>query len=178
MPQYPNQSDALRCRLEVYYRTTLEQGEQVGEHLRAGVEQALTPLANGFLSGSYRPSDPLLFYGADKNPPAVELARVVLWIESHDVAQSLTFLDHRIKCDASLVGVSDLNVIGVGIPDTAFQSLSTDNNQITAGICKRNRHEQAGQIEMALFDQQLDPDLGTLDRLMMEVDAIPSGVPR
>lgn len=116
-------------------------------------------------------------YGVDKNPLAVELARVALWIESHDVARPLTFLDHRIKCGDSLVGVSDLSVIGAGIPDAALQPLSTDDKPIAAGIRKRNRHEQAGQIELGLFDQHPDPDLGSLARLMTEVDAIPDDSP-
>lgn len=116
-------------------------------------------------------------YGVDKNPLAVELARVALWIESHDVARPLTFLDHRIKCGDSLVGVSDLSVIGDGVPEAALQPLSTDDKQIAAGIRKRNRHEQAGQIELGLFDQHLDPDLGSLARLLTEVDAIPDDSP-
>ncbi|MCS6828452.1 MAG: N-6 DNA methylase, partial [Caldilinea sp.] len=35
-------------------------------------------------------------YGVDKNPLAVELCRVALWIESHSEGKPLTFLDHRI----------------------------------------------------------------------------------
>jgi SAM-dependent methyltransferase len=93
-------------------------------------------------------------YGVDKNPLAIELARVALWIESHDGALPLTFLNHRIKCGDALVGVSDLSVIGDGVPDAALQPLLTDDKQIAAGIRKRNRREQAEQIELRLFDQQ------------------------
>ncbi len=35
-------------------------------------------------------------YGVDKNPLAVDLCRVALWLESHTADKPLTFLDHRI----------------------------------------------------------------------------------
>ncbi|HXK43031.1 MAG TPA: hypothetical protein PKV82_09440, partial [Anaerolineae bacterium] len=38
------------CLLETYYQQSVEQGGRVREHLREGVEQCLTLLANGFLS--------------------------------------------------------------------------------------------------------------------------------
>ena len=40
------------CLLETYYQQSLQQGGRVREHLRDGVEQAITLLANGFLSSS------------------------------------------------------------------------------------------------------------------------------
>jgi hypothetical protein len=46
-------------------------------------------------------------YGVDKNPLAVELCRVALWLEGHAEDKPLTFLDHRIRCGDSLVGVFD-----------------------------------------------------------------------
>jgi type I restriction-modification system DNA methylase subunit len=44
-------------------------------------------------------------YGVDKNPLAVDLCKVALWIEGHAQGKPLTFLDHRIRCGDSLVGV-------------------------------------------------------------------------
>jgi hypothetical protein len=43
-------------------------------------------------------------YGVDKNPLAVELAKVSLWIESHSEGLPLTFLDHRLVLGDSLTG--------------------------------------------------------------------------
>ena len=37
-------------------------------------------------------------YGVDKNPLAVDLCRVALWLESHVGDRPLTFLDRRIRC--------------------------------------------------------------------------------
>ena len=43
-------------------------------------------------------------YGVDKNPLAVELAKLALWLESHAEGMPLTFLDHRIVVGDSLTG--------------------------------------------------------------------------
>lgn len=43
-------------------------------------------------------------YGVDKNPLAVELAKLSLWIESHAEGLPLTFLDHRLVLGDSLTG--------------------------------------------------------------------------
>lgn len=43
-------------------------------------------------------------YGVDKNPLAVELARLALWLESYAEGLPLTFLDHRLVCGDSLTG--------------------------------------------------------------------------
>ena len=42
--------DADSCQLEQYHRETIEQGGRVRDHLRDGVEKALTRFANGFLT--------------------------------------------------------------------------------------------------------------------------------
>ncbi|EAW36783.1 Eco57I restriction-modification methylase domain-containing protein [Lyngbya sp. PCC 8106] len=43
-------------------------------------------------------------YGVDKNPLAVELAKLSLWLESHAEGLPLTFLDHRLLLGDSLTG--------------------------------------------------------------------------
>ena len=43
-------------------------------------------------------------YGVDKNPMAVELAKVSLWLHSFTVGAPLSFLDHHLRCGDSLVG--------------------------------------------------------------------------
>jgi hypothetical protein len=87
-------------------------------------------------------------YGVDKNPLAVELARVALWLESHAPDRPLTFLDHRIKCGNSLVGVLDLAVLEAGIPDEAFEPVAGDDRRLATGLKKRNRQERSGQLYM------------------------------
>ncbi len=68
-------------------------------------------------------------YGVDKNPLAVELCKVALWLESHTPNKPLTFLDHRIKCGDSLIGVVDLETLGKGIPDGAYEAVGGDDKK-------------------------------------------------
>ena len=44
-------------------------------------------------------------YGVDKNPLAVELAKVSLWLHSFTVGAPLSFLDHHLHCGDSLLGL-------------------------------------------------------------------------
>ena len=43
-------------------------------------------------------------YGVDKNPMAVELAKVALWLHSFTVGAPLSFLDHHLRCGDSILG--------------------------------------------------------------------------
>jgi len=50
-------------------------------------------------------------YGVDKNPLAVELAKLSLWLTTLSEGKPLNFLDHRLKCGNSLIGaeIDDLS---------------------------------------------------------------------
>jgi hypothetical protein len=110
-------------------------------------------------------------YGVDKNPLAVELCKVALWIESCVPGKPLTFLDHRIRCGDSLVGVFDLRVLKEGIPDSAFEPKSGDDKAAAQSARQRNSSERAGQGD--LFAEPLNNALlhGAVEAL--ELDAIP-----
>lgn len=43
-------------------------------------------------------------HGADKNPMAVELAKLALWLHTFTVGAPLSFLDHHLRCGDSLYG--------------------------------------------------------------------------
>lgn len=45
-------------------------------------------------------------YGVDKNPMAVELAKVALWLHTFTAGAPLSFLDHHLRCGDSLFGES------------------------------------------------------------------------
>ena len=44
-------------------------------------------------------------HGVDRNPMAVELARVALWIETVEPGKPLGFLDANIRVGDSLLGI-------------------------------------------------------------------------
>src|SRR5208283_3488366 len=48
-------------------------------------------------------------YGVDKNPLAVEMAKLSLWLLTLAKDKPFTFLDHAIRCGDSLVGLSSID---------------------------------------------------------------------
>lgn len=49
-------------------------------------------------------------YGVDKNPRAVELAKLSLWLATLAREHEFTFLDHALKCGNSLVGLTKAQI--------------------------------------------------------------------
>ena len=47
-------------------------------------------------------------YGVDRNPMAVEMAKISLWLETLQKNKPFTFLDHSIRSGDSLLGVTNL----------------------------------------------------------------------
>ena len=61
-------------------------------------------------------------YAVDLNPDAVELCKVVLWIEGYCAGKPLSFLDHHIRCGNSVVGLgNDFEMLLNGVPNKAFK---------------------------------------------------------
>ena len=84
-------------------------------------------------------------HGVDRNPMAVELTKVALWIETVEPGKPLGFLDANIRCGDSLLGVYDLEVLLEGIPDAAYKPLSGDDKVIARDFEKRNKAQRTGQ---------------------------------
>ncbi len=63
-------------------------------------------------------------HGVDKNPMAVELAKLALWLHTFTVGAPLSFLDHHLRCGDSLYGErlasvrADLNRLGALFNDS------------------------------------------------------------
>lgn len=81
-------------------------------------------------------------YGVDRNPMAVELCKVALWIETVEPGKPLSFLDGRIRQGDSLIGVFDIEMLGDGIPDEAYKALTGDNKDVAKHFAARNRKER------------------------------------
>ena len=80
-------------------------------------------------------------YGVDKNPLAVELCKVALWLEAHNPGKPLNFLDHHIKCGDAIVGLANKDELVLGIPNEAFKRLPGDDKDVTALLSKQNKKE-------------------------------------
>ncbi|EFO29957.1 type II restriction enzyme, methylase subunit [Roseibium sp. TrichSKD4] len=83
-------------------------------------------------------------HGVDRNPMAVELTKVALWIETVDPGLPLGFFDAQIRCGDALLGVFDLQVLQDGIPDAAYKPLTGDDKETAKYYLKANRDATAG----------------------------------
>jgi len=84
-------------------------------------------------------------YGVDRNPMAVELTQVALWIETVDPGLPLGFFDAQVRCGDSLLGIFDLKALEQGIPDAAYKPLAGDDKETAKHFAKRNKSEKSGQ---------------------------------
>lgn len=94
-------------------------------------------------------------YGVDKNPLAVELCKIALWLEAYNPGEPLNFLDHHIKCGDAIVGLAHRNELEKGIADEAFKTLPGDDNSIAASFRKRNQQERKQKEQSNLFEAAL-----------------------
>ena len=98
-------------------------------------------------------------YGVDRNPMAVELTKVALWIETVDPGLPLGFFDAQIRCGDALLGVFDLEALDEGIPDVAFKPLTGDDKEVAKYYAQKNRREKAERSTVAqglAFSQRRD----------------------
>lgn len=89
-------------------------------------------------------------YGVDKNPLAVELCKVALWLEAYNPGEPLNFLDHHIKCGDAIVGLAHRDELERGIPDEAFKSLPGDDKTTAKAWRDKNAKERKEREAKAL----------------------------
>lgn len=124
-------------------------------------------------------------YAVDFNPDAVELCKVVLWIEGYCAGMPLSFLDHHIRCGNSVVGVADLDVLLKGVPRDAFSSEDRDvlrqikslNNDALREIEEMKR-DNLSAIGATLFSsdsmiERIDSEQIGLATKVKEISALP-----
>ena len=82
-------------------------------------------------------------YGVDKNPLAVELCKIALWLEAYNPGEPLNFLDHHIKCGDAIVGLAHREELENGIATEAFKYLEgIDNKDISKSFRDANTKER------------------------------------
>ena len=124
----------------------------------------LRSVASGY-EGAIRPKDyrhalrevvAHCIYGVDRNPMAVELARMALWLEGFEEGRPLDFLDHHLQVGDALLGLTDLDALTRGISKDAFKPLSGDDREVCKALTKTN----------ALALKQLTKDLQSQQMLL------------
>jgi hypothetical protein len=88
-------------------------------------------------------------FGVDRNPMAVELTKVALWIETVDPGLPLGFFDAQIRCGDALLGVFDLNVLEEGIPDDAYKAIGNDDKDVARYYSQKNKRERDEKSRIA-----------------------------
>lgn len=100
-------------------------------------------------------------YAVDYNPDAVELCKVVLWIEGYCAGKPLSFLDHHIRCGNSVLGISDLQMLIDGVPDKA---LTAEDKDTLKALKKMNQEATKGANDSS----DNEPMLGLEDSFGVE----------
>lgn len=111
-------------------------------------------------------------HGVDRNPMAVELAKVALWIESVSPGQPLGFLDANIRCGDALLGVFSLDALEEGVPDAAYKPLTGDDKTAAKYYLLQNKAAKKGQGQFdwasgsgAMPPKKLAANLSTIRRM-------------
>jgi SAM-dependent methyltransferase len=121
-----------------------------GHFLLAAARRIATRVARSRAGGVASPADyrhalrdavRACVFGVDRNPMAVELCKVALWIEALEPGKPLNFLDSHIRCGDSLLGVFDIKVLGQGIPDETFKQLPGDTKDAASYYRAKNSRE-------------------------------------
>ncbi|AOV02870.1 MULTISPECIES: Eco57I restriction-modification methylase domain-containing protein [Pseudomonadota] len=117
-------------------------------------------------------------YGVDRNPMAIELARMALWLEGYEEGRPLGFLDHHLQVGDALLGLTDLNALEQGIAKDAFRPLSGDDKDVCKELAKANA---AGLKQIAKDLQGKQMLLGVDNRSGLEalraIETLPADTP-
>ena len=81
-------------------------------------------------------------YGVDRNPMAVELTKVALWIEALEPGRPLAFFDAQIRCGDSLIGVFGRRMLREGLPDEAYKPLTGDDKELSRRYGRLNKEQR------------------------------------
>lgn len=148
--------------------TVLDPACGSGHFLLAAARRIATRLARARIHGLASPADfrhalrdvaRACIHGVDRNPMAVELTKVALWIETVEPGKPLGFLDANIRCGDSLLGVFDLKALELGIPDAAYKPLVGDDKVVARHYAQKNRREKDERERIAEgfgFNRQRD----------------------
>ena len=113
-------------------------------------------------------------YGVDKNPLAVDLCKVALWLEAHNPGEPLNFLDHHIKCGDAIVGLAHKEELENGIADEAFKKMPDDDKDIRAELAARNKREKKNLKQYSLgFSDFIAGSIKNISKMMAQFNQLP-----
>jgi hypothetical protein len=98
-------------------------------------------------------------YGVDKNPVAVDLAKMSLWLVTLAKDHALTFVDHALRCGDSLVGLSRKQIAAFHWNPAAQMSLIEERIHKTIETVSNYRQQilsARDDVPYSLLKQKLD----------------------
>jgi len=113
-----------------------------------------------------------MIHGVDKNPMAVELSKVALWLHTFTVGAPLSFLDHHLRCGNALFGgrirqlTDELGKLKgavqqqLNIADGSIRQIETDKGTVTRGLLQ---YDDLRRVEQARMTMQAIGDLTDID---------------
>jgi hypothetical protein len=106
-------------------------------------------------------------YGVDKNPFAVNLARLSLWLVTLSKDLPFTFLDHALKCGDSLVGLTRAEIGSFGASAAYAPTVFEDHQRL---IKQSAAKALAFRQQIQTSDTRSDGDAETKQALLQDVD--------
>lgn len=106
-----------------------------------------------------------VIYGVDKNPMAVELAKVALWLHTFTVGAPLSFLDHHLRCGDSLFGGK-------------IHDIAKELNKLKGGLLQQDdvRTVQTARQTMELIADLTDIDIAEAHKSKALMEQITEGL--
>ncbi|MDP8999915.1 MAG: BREX-1 system adenine-specific DNA-methyltransferase PglX, partial [Myxococcota bacterium] len=82
-------------------------------------------------------------YGVDKNPLAVDLARLSMWLVTFAKDHPFTFVDHALRCGDSLVGLTREQIVSMSLDVSAGTQIAVTRPAVEEAVkrAEQLRHE-------------------------------------
>ena len=102
-------------------------------------------------------------YGVDRNPIAVDLAKLSLWLATLARDHAFTFLDHALRCGDSLVGLTRDEIV-------AFHWQPSREKDFVTRSLLQTKLDQAEELRGEIRDAGDETDVRTLRHLLKTAD--------
>lgn len=106
-----------------------------------------------------------VIHGVDKNPMAVELAKVALWLHTFTVGAPLSFLDHHLRCGDALFGGK-------------VRDIKRELGELAGGLLQRDdlREVDSARDTMQAIGELTDIDIAEAHKSKAMMDKIEAGL--
>jgi hypothetical protein len=114
-------------------------------------------------------------YGVDRNPMAVDLAKLALWLATLAKDHPFTFLDHNLRAGDSLVGLTRKQIIGFDLEPSAqigFVEAKVRDRMNAATAARRTILEAGDDMLPGMKQQKLRIADEALDLIRLAGDAV------